>query len=321
MFTFETMKAFVLLLFVTLYSFSASAQSERRMKRFAKQYFNHFKKGDVKWIMKHYTDSTELATFITTKYNTRVQKRKLEREDYIDIEKDRRSDIVDYEKSIKAYLRTRTANVSDFVFDKVEVDESLSSNIPLKKYKILFKNVGVKHFLLPGIFFLNDDNEIRVFSIGGYLKIKRVRKFEKTLAKARKSKPLTDAKADTVTGSTLQVSDVSKPEKVEDAIFAVVEKMPEFPGGKEAMQKFIVQHIAYPQKALEEEIQGKVYVRFVVNKNGDIEQVKILRGIGGGCDQEAMKVVKKMPRWKPGVLRGKPVPVLFTLPVRFKLQD
>jgi len=109
-------------------------------------------------------------------------------------------------------------------------------------------------------------------------------------------------------------------EVVETEIFTVVESMPEFPGGAEQMMIFIAKNIKYPPMARESGIQGRVFVNFVVEPNGSVSNVKVLRGIGGGCDEEAIRVVQEMPKWTPGRQRGKAVRVSFNLPVRFTLQ-
>jgi protein TonB len=103
-------------------------------------------------------------------------------------------------------------------------------------------------------------------------------------------------------------------------IFVVVEDMPQFPGGMGAVMKFLATHIQYPALAKESGIQGRVFINFVVEPNGQIDHVKVLRGIGGGCDEEAVRVVKSMPKWIPGKQRGKPVRVSFNLPVKFTLE-
>jgi protein TonB len=100
-----------------------------------------------------------------------------------------------------------------------------------------------------------------------------------------------------------------------------VEQMPEFPGGEEARIKFLSKHINYPLIAKENGIQGKVYVTFVVSKTGQISGVKVVRGIGGGCDEEAVRVIQMMPPWIPGRQNGKPVPVQFSLPLKFTLSN
>lgn len=109
-------------------------------------------------------------------------------------------------------------------------------------------------------------------------------------------------------------------EDVEEEVFLVVEEDPEFPGGLDALSKFIADNIKYPQLAKENNITGKVFVSFVVEKDGRVGQVKILRDIGGGCGNEAVRVVKMMPKWKPGKQRGKAVRTQFNLPVNFDLQ-
>lgn len=110
----------------------------------------------------------------------------------------------------------------------------------------------------------------------------------------------------------------NKPAEVEE-IFAVVEQMPEFEGGEKALYAFINANIRYPAIALENGVQGRVIVRFAVNSSGHIEQVSVLRGIGGGCDEEAIRIVKRMPAWKPGKQGGRSVSVWYTLPIMFAL--
>jgi len=107
---------------------------------------------------------------------------------------------------------------------------------------------------------------------------------------------------------------------VEAEIFTVVEEAPSFPGGDEKLYEFLGENMVYPQMARESGIQGIVYVTFVVEPNGAITNVRVLRDIGGGCGNEATRVVKAMPSWTPGKQRGKAVRVQFNLPVKFTLQ-
>lgn len=109
----------------------------------------------------------------------------------------------------------------------------------------------------------------------------------------------------------------------ESVLLGVVEEIqPEFPGGIEAMYKFIQDNLQYPRLALENAIEGKVYVTFVVEEDGSITNPRILRDIGGGCGREALRVVNLMPKWKPGEQQpGKPVRVHFNLPVEFVLPE
>lgn len=108
-------------------------------------------------------------------------------------------------------------------------------------------------------------------------------------------------------------------EVAEAEIFTVVEEAPSYPGGDESRIRFLQENIKYPQMARESGIQGTVYVTFVVEKNGSVTDVKVLRGIGGGCDEEAIRVIQAMPPWNPGKQRGKPVRVQFNMPIKFTL--
>ena len=114
--------------------------------------------------------------------------------------------------------------------------------------------------------------------------------------------------------------EVVEEEVVEQEIFQIVEEMPSFPGGEGKLMEYVAKNIKYPQIARETGIQGRVFVGFVVEPDGSISNVKLLRGIGGGCDEEAMRVIKSLPKWKPGKQRGKPVRVSYQIPVLFKLQ-
>jgi protein TonB len=108
-------------------------------------------------------------------------------------------------------------------------------------------------------------------------------------------------------------------EVVETPIFTVVEEQPEFVGGEATLREFLSKNLTYPQMAKETGIQGTVFLTFVVNENGKVSDVRLLRGIGGGCDEEAIRVVNSMPNWKPGKQSGKAVRVQFNLPVKFIL--
>ena len=114
--------------------------------------------------------------------------------------------------------------------------------------------------------------------------------------------------------------DIEEEEVVEQEIFQIVEEMPAYPGGDQKLMEYIAKNIKYPQIARESSIQGRVFVNFVVEPDGSVTNVKVLRGIGGGCDEEAMRVIKSMPKWKPGKQRGKAVRVSYQIPVMFKLQ-
>ncbi len=102
--------------------------------------------------------------------------------------------------------------------------------------------------------------------------------------------------------------------------FQAVEQMPQFPGGEKELMTYLAKNIKYPTIAAENGIQGRVTLRFVVSKTGDITDVSVLKGLDPSCDKEAIRVVKSMPKWIPGRQNGKNVPVYYTLPVKFTLQ-
>lgn len=104
----------------------------------------------------------------------------------------------------------------------------------------------------------------------------------------------------------------------EDPPFTFVEQMPEYSGDPLA---FVRQHIVYPESALHERVEGKVYVQFVVEADGTLTNAKVLRGLSADCDKEALRVISEMPRWKPGKQNGRPVRVYFNLPVNFRIEE
>ena len=110
-------------------------------------------------------------------------------------------------------------------------------------------------------------------------------------------------------------------EEIEEEIFTVVETQPQFPGGEDSLYNFIYSNLRYPQSAMRYKLEGRVFITFVVEKDGSITNVKIKRDIGGGCGHEAKRVVEMMPKWIPGKQNGKPVKVQFNLPIIFKLKD
>lgn len=114
---------------------------------------------------------------------------------------------------------------------------------------------------------------------------------------------------------------IEDPQDEKAPIFTVVEEMPKYPGGKDAMYKFMSENIKYPETAQKEGISGTVFVTFVVEKDGRVNDVKLLRGVDASLDKEAMRVIKMMPNWKPGKQSGKAVRVQYNLPVKFTLDN
>ena len=108
-------------------------------------------------------------------------------------------------------------------------------------------------------------------------------------------------------------------ESLEGDVFLSIEEAPEFPGGPAKLLEYIQNNLEYPKTARKNDIQGRVFVGFVIEEDGSVSDVKILRGIGYGCDEEAIRLVSSLPKFKPGKQRGKPVRVQYTLPIVFKL--
>jgi len=113
---------------------------------------------------------------------------------------------------------------------------------------------------------------------------------------------------------------VEKPKEVKEEIFRSVEQMPQFPGGDKALMSYLSSHINYPPMAAENNVQGKVILQFVVEKDGRVGEVKVARSVDKDLDKEAIRVVKSLPKFTPGRQNGQPVRVWYTLPVTFKLQ-
>ena len=119
--------------------------------------------------------------------------------------------------------------------------------------------------------------------------------------------------------SKTQITENEEQPATDDEIYTIADVMPEFPGGQKAMRKYLMTAITYPEKAKKAKIEGKVYVSFVVEKDGSISNVELLRGFDKECDEAAMKAVKEMPKWKPGLKQDQPVRIRFNMPVLFKL--
>lgn len=117
------------------------------------------------------------------------------------------------------------------------------------------------------------------------------------------------------------VQEKPKEEKKKEEVFTHVEQMPKFPGGDAELYKFISSNLNYPAMAIENNVQGKVIVQFVVTKDGSIGNVKVVRSVDRDLDNEAIRVCKKLPKFIPGKQNGQPVNVWYTLPVTFKLQN
>lgn len=130
-----------------------------------------------------------------------------------------------------------------------------------------------------------------------------------------------DKNADVVIDEPVGTSDQKVTEEDPNKIFTSVEQVPEFPGGMEAFGKYLGKNIHYPAVARENGTQGRVIVSFVCERDGSLTDIHVVRGIGDGCDEEAVRVLKSSPRWKPGIQNGKPVRVSYSVPIAFTLSE
>ncbi|RYE17594.1 MAG: TonB family protein, partial [Sphingobacteriaceae bacterium] len=144
-----------------------------------------------------------------------------------------------------------------------------------------------------------------------------VRTFEKIAGKLQII-VIEDKKSAAARANTLVVKPPTDPDIVS---FASVEKLPSFPGGEVAFGNYLAKNIRYPKEAKDQKITGRVIVTFVVEKDGKLSGLKVLRDIGGGCGAEAIRVLNESPDWNPGIQNGKPVRVAYTMPVNFTLAD
>jgi len=128
-----------------------------------------------------------------------------------------------------------------------------------------------------------------------------------------------DSKADVVIEDPVGTSDKKVTEDDPNKIFTAVEQNPEFPGGLDAFYKYLGKTIRYPAVARENNTQGRVVVSFVCERDGSLTDIKVARGIGDGCDEEAIRVIKASPHWKPGIQNGRPVRVMYSVPINFTL--
>lgn len=104
-------------------------------------------------------------------------------------------------------------------------------------------------------------------------------------------------------------------------VFVTVEQNPEFPGGEASLERYLSLNLVYPPMARDNEVQGKVWVRFMIEEDGSTSHVTAIRGIGAGCDEEAVRVVKAMPHWQPRKKNGRPAKAVYVLPISFMLQQ
>lgn len=148
--------------------------------------------------------------------------------------------------------------------------------------------------------------------------IKIVKELEKKVVVVKKDPEPVQPDGPIITKEIDDGADIDVKKEIE--VFTIVEEMPSFIGGEEELYTYLSQNIKFPHLAKDAGIQGLVYVTFIIMEDGTISNARVLRGIGAGCDEEALRVIKKMPNWKPGKQRGRPVRVQFNMPINFKLK-
>jgi len=126
-------------------------------------------------------------------------------------------------------------------------------------------------------------------------------------------------KSSTATYPDEPIKDNMKPDK--NGVYQIAEEMPQFPGGEKALMEYIAKNLTYPQEARDKGVEGRVFIGMVIEKDGSVSNVKVLRGISQECDAEAVRVISSLPKWKPGKMKGEPVQVSYQIPINFKLAE
>jgi len=132
---------------------------------------------------------------------------------------------------------------------------------------------------------------------------------------------LNKGKGTTISSGTTSTAAKNNVKPSKDGVYSFVsmENPPTYPGGMQALYSFLGKNIKYPEQAVKDKIQGNVFVSFVVGKDGSISNIKVDRKLGGGTDEEAVRVLRLAKRWNPGLIEGKPVEVAYNIPVKFTL--
>lgn len=224
-----------------------------------------------------------------------------------------RSKVEDYVEAYKTAMRATNRDA------KINPD-----NVLARLYLGILKTIGRDNWgaYVDFSHVLESDTEQYItYYYKGYVEynIKKYKDALEDLHKYSKKAP-NDKAAQALTKLVQEASNMKVLESA-DEVLVVAEEMPEFMGGMPALQKFIAENIRYPKQATQLRLQGRVLIAFVVDADGTIRDLEIIKGIGGGCELEAMRVVSIMPKWKPGKQNGKHVPVRYTMPIKFALAE
>ncbi len=326
------MKYLILVIsFFLLCSIACEAQSQKEKERFVKRIYKDFKRNRIDDIAKKFVDSI----YIDKVFDDIISKdpklaKRLKKEK---IHKQRRKAAIRLRESLRtAYQKIATIHPSDLKQAKlinIEFKEKLKVPVASFRGMINFKvDTTLVQLELRELtydktakvfYILGDRVRYKIFdnNTPGEEAIEMVEAQAAEIVEERDYEEIGEAVPPPPPPRKISDTELEGPEVEE--VFQVAKKMPEFPGGEKKMYEYFVKKLRYPEVARDNNIQGKVYVSFVVSKDGSLKDIKILRGIGYGCDEEVIRMILLMPKWKPGTQGGKPVRVRYTLPVSFKL--
>lgn len=318
---------FIIIIF---FSCNVNAQSQKAKEKFINEVFNDFKKNRLEKISERFVDSVFLDELITKSLKrketvTKNNSREKIHEQRV-LMKERFSNSLD-----QAYLKYTTKKTKGLLKKVNPLSEIYKEREePIKTFGIKYEfNIGEFKAEMKIDKIVYDEKRkrfaimsrrVRSYLGAGELWIAKTNAVERDYKVGREEDDVVPPPVPDLRRKPIPIGSEGPQEPPKEDIQQFVEQMPEYPGGQEAMMKFIQKNIEYPAMARESKIAGKVYTQFVVGKDGAIRNIKVIKGIGSGCDQEAIRVIKRMPKWKPGRQRGKVVPVKFVLPFSFKLK-
>jgi protein TonB len=213
--------------------------------------------------------------------------------------------LIEYAKSVSRETVTEVTTLSKLA--KAEVKQELKKPITLEPPPEVKSSIKFVAPVIKKDEEVNEDNEI---------------KSQEELNETKVAISIADVKGNNEE-SGIDIADVKQDitQEVEEKPFDVVEQMPTFPGGDEELFKFLGENVRYPVIAQENGISGRVIVKFVVTRKGEVDRIEVVRSVESSLDKEAIRVVKSMPKWIPGKQNGENVSVWFTLPINFRLQN
>lgn len=292
---------------------NAEAQTNSKVNAFFKEYFKRYQLRDFDWIMNHYASYSASQKDFQEKYGRMVRNEIRTKEDYNRARKSYRKSLID-EYGIQGIVPR-----SKFVKIVLENTRPIAFSV----IKIIFQDVnGQQYYIDPGFCLENGKDSYAYYGrkISGYYYGKIVKDKQKRRISTVSMHGDTSADLSAPVFEPVRKAYVEAPRQSDDnKIFISTQQSPGFPGGEDKLYEWVRAHLKYPKIAKDAGISGDVYITFVVNKDGSLEQFKMDRNIGGGCGKEALRLVKAMPKWHAAMNNGHKVRCMFTLPVRFEL--